>query len=405
MMKQCWRVFAAAAMLLAFVAAASAQTQVDPGAVSEGLKAIFKYGSGTQPTRDRLNSNTVTIMTGTIAGTYVQFGADLSSVLDDGDNLRVLSIIGRGSVQGVADILYLKGVDLGIVRSDTLDYLDKKGYAKNIGRQFTYITKLYNEEVHVLAPKTIRTLSDLEGKTVAVDLPNGGTFVTSAIIFERLGIHANFAYIEQRLAYEKLRKGEIDAMIWVQGKPSKFSTTIKDENFHLVPVEYAKSLQLDYLPAELTSDDYPNLIPKGQRIDTIAAPAVLAAFNWQPNTERYRRLNRFVDAFFGKIAVLQQPPFHPKWKEVALEAPLPGWSRFRPAQEWLDRNSSAKASPEVKAKFDQFMSGARSSSTPEDREVLFRQFLEWQKQQPVAPALRSPGRKGQGAALPRNDIR
>ncbi len=46
-------------------------------------------------------------------------------------------------------------------------------------------------------------------------------------------------------------------MIWVQGKPSKFSTTIKDDNFHLIPVDYAKSLQPDYLPAQLTSDDYP----------------------------------------------------------------------------------------------------------------------------------------------------
>lgn len=394
MVKQSWRVFAAAQMLLAFVTAASAQTQVDPGDVSEGLKAIFKHGSGTQETKNRLNSNTVTIMTGTIGGTYVQFGADLASVLDDGDKLRVLSIIGRGSVQGVADILFLKGVDLGIVRSDTLGYLEKKGFAKNIGSQFTYITKLYNEEVHVLAPKTIRTLSDLEGKTVAVDLPNGGTFITSSIMFERLGIRPNFAYIEQRLAYEKLRKGEIDAMIWVQGKPSKFSTSIKDENFHLIPVEYVKSLQADYLPAVLTSDDYPNLIPKGQRIDTIAAPAVLASYNWQPNTERYRRLARFVDAFFDKMEALQQPPFHPKWKEVALESLLPGWSRFRHAQEWIDRNSSAKASPEVKRKFDQFLSEASSPSTPEDREALFRQFLDWQKVQPAAPAARpSPARK------------
>ena len=96
--------------------------------------------------------------------------------------------------------------------------------------------------------------------------------MTSAIVFERLGIHANFAYIEQRLAFEGLKKGEIDAMIWMQGKPSKFSTTIKDDNFHLIPVDYAKSLQPDYLPAQLTSDDYPNLIPKGERIDTIAVP-------------------------------------------------------------------------------------------------------------------------------------
>jgi TRAP-type uncharacterized transport system substrate-binding protein len=197
------RLVASIAMLLAFITVASAGgSETDPASVSEGLKAIFKYGSGKRDTVDRLNANTVTLMSGTIGGTYVQFGADLASVLDNGDNLRVLSIVGRGSVQSVADILFLKGVDLGIVRSDTLDYLEKKGYANNIKRQFTYITKLYNEEMHVVAPRTIRTLSDLEGKTVAVDLPNGGTFVTSAIVFERLGIKANFAYIEQRLAYE-----------------------------------------------------------------------------------------------------------------------------------------------------------------------------------------------------------
>src|SRR5438876_3403455 len=276
MAKQSWRLLAAALALLGFVTMAWAETEVDPGAVSDGLNAIFKYGPGTHETADRLNSNTVTIMTGTIAGTYVQFGADLASALDNGDQLRVLPIIGRGSVQGVADILFLKGVDLGIVRSDTLDYLEKRGYANNIKKQFTFITKLYNEEMHVLAPKSIRTLADLEGKTVAVDLPNGGTFVTSIIVFERLGIHANFAYIEQRLAYEKLKKGEIDAMISVQGKPSKFNSGVKDENLHFVPVDYAKSLQPDYLPAQLTSDDYPNLIEKGERIDTIAAPAVLA---------------------------------------------------------------------------------------------------------------------------------
>ena len=88
----------------------------------------------------------------------MQFGADLASVLDDGNNLRVLPIVGRGSVQSVADILFLQGVDLGIVRADTLDYLEKKGFANDIKKQFTYVTKLYNEEMQVLAPKIITQL-------------------------------------------------------------------------------------------------------------------------------------------------------------------------------------------------------------------------------------------------------
>src|SRR5476651_1595417 len=217
------------------------ETEYDPAKVSESLKAIFQFGSAA--TKQALNANTVTLISGTIGGTYVQFGADLASVLDDGNKLRVLPIVGRGSVQSVADILFLQGVDLGIVRADTLDYLERKGFAKDIKKQFTYVTKLYNEEVHVIASKSIHNLRELEGKTVSVDLPNGGTFVTALTVFERLGLKPNVVYIEQRIALEKMRAGEIDAVIVVGGKPYKAVSSFKDDRFHLVAVDYAKPLQ------------------------------------------------------------------------------------------------------------------------------------------------------------------
>jgi TRAP transporter TAXI family solute receptor len=323
------------------------------------------------------HANTVTLISGTIGGTYVQIGADLASVLDDGNKLRVLPIVGRGSVQSIADILFLQGVDLGIVRADTLDYLEKKGIAKDIKKQFSYITKLYNEEMHVVAPKTIRSLRDLEGKTVSVDLPNGGTFVTALIVFERLGIKPNFVYIEQRIALEKLRKGEIDAVIAVQGKPSKAITQIKDDRLHLVPVDYAKSLQGDYLPATLSAKDYPNLISDQEQVDTIAVPAVLAAYNWAPNTNRYRKVALFVDNIFTKFPTFQHPPFHPKWKEVSLAAPLPNWQRFPYAAQWLDRHGVEP----VAKRFDEFLQQRPPGSGPPsgiEKEALFKQFQAWE---------------------------
>jgi TRAP transporter TAXI family solute receptor len=331
-----------AIMLCCGVAARAEDTEYDPAKVSEGLKAIFQVGSA--ETKQSLNTNTVTLISGTIGGTYVQFGADLASVLDNGNDLRVLPIIGRGSVQSVADILFLQGVDLGIVRADTLDYLEKKGFAKGIKKQFVYVTKLYNEEMHVIASRSIRSLSDLDGKVVSVDLPNGGTFVTSLIVFERLGIKPNVVYIEQRIAMEKLRNGEIDAVIAVQGKPSKAISQLSDNRFHLVPVDYAKPLQNDYLPATLSAADYPNLIAPGETVDTIAVPAVLAAYNWGPGTDRARKLSLFVDAFFTKFPTFQNPPFHPKWKEVSLSAPLPGWQRAPAAQQWLKSHAIATSS-------------------------------------------------------------
>ncbi len=354
----------------------------DPAKVSDSLKAIFQFGSAA--TKRSLNENTVTLMSGTIGGTYVQFGADLASVLDDGNKLRVLPIVGRGSVQSVADILFLQGVDLGIVRVDTLDYLERKSFAKDIKRQFTYITKLYNEEMQIIAPKSIHNLKDLEGKTVSVDLPNGSTFVTALTVFERLGIKANVVYVEQRIAMDRMQAGRgIDAVVVVGGKPYKsVSAFNNDGRFHLVAVDYAKPLQGDYLPATLTSADYPNLIGKDEPpVDTIAVPAVLAAYNWAPKTERYRKLSLFVDAFFTKFPQFQKPPFHPKWKEVSLSAPLSGWTRFRAAQDWLDKNGVA---PVTRERFETFLKQnptAAKLDTVDDKEALFKQFQAWEASQ------------------------
>jgi len=368
-----------ALMMACAFAARAEDAEYDPAKVSESLKAIFQFGSTS--TKESLNANTVTLISGTIGGTYVQFGADLASVLDDGNKLRVLPIVGRGSVQSVADILFLQGVDLGIVRADTLDYLEKKGFAKDIKKKFTYVTKLYNEEMHVIAPKSIRSLKDLDGKTVSVDLPNGGTFVTALIIFERLGIKPKFVYVEQRIALEKMKTGEIDAVIAVQGKPSKAVSQFKDDRYHLVPVDYAKPLQDDYLPASLSAKDYPNLISDQEKIDTIAVPAVLAAFNWAPNTDRYRKLAQFVDAFFTKFPSFQNPPFHPKWKEVSLSAPLPDWQRFPAAKQWLDRHG---IEPVARNRFDEFLKQNPATgklSSDADKEALFKQFQAWEAEQ------------------------
>jgi TRAP transporter TAXI family solute receptor len=374
--------------------------EYDPAKVSDSLRAIFQFGSA--QTKQALNANTVTLITGTIGGTYVQIGADLASVLDDGNKLRVLPIVGRGSVQSVADILFLQGVDLGIVRSDTLDYLERKGITKDLKRQFTYVTKLYNEEMTVIAPTSVRNLKDLEGRRISVDLPNGGTFVTALTVFERLGLKADFAYIEQRIAMEKLKKGELDAVIVVGGKPYKSVSSFQnDGRFHLVTVDYDKPLQGDYLPASLTAKDYPNLIAEGETVDTIAVPAVLAAYNWNPGNDRYRKLTQFVDAFFTKFPTFQHPPFHPKWKEVSLAAPLPGWTRLPYAQQWLDSHGIGAT---ARGKFDDFMNqnqgspvaakGASTQASPSDRDALFKQFQAWQADQTAKENARAQVRSG-----------
>jgi branched-chain amino acid transport system substrate-binding protein len=271
----------------------------------------------------------------------------------------------------VADILLLRGVDAGIVRKDTLAYLERKGFADNIRSQFVYVTKMFNEEMHVLAPRAIQSMKDLDGKTIAVDLPDSSTFVTSINVFERLGIKPHLLYIEPRIALEMLRKGEIDAIVAVEGKPVQWLRQVNDENLHLVGVEYDKALREEYLPAKLSSEDYPNLVSASTPVGTIAAEAVLASFNWQAGSERYRRLALLVDALFSNMAQLQRPPFHPKWQEFALMAPVAGWTRFQAAQDWINRNAP------VAAAVPPSTLGANASSLGPDDQALYREFLEW----------------------------
>jgi branched-chain amino acid transport system substrate-binding protein len=356
---------------------------IDPGAVSESFKTIFKYGTATKrDLANQLNANTVSLMTGSFGSTYAQVGADLASVLDNGTALRILPVMGRGSVQAVSDILLLRGVDAGIVRKDTLSYLDRKDFAKDIRNQFVYVAKMFNEEMHVLAPKTITSMKDLDGKTVVVDLPDSSTFVTAINVFDRLGIRPHLIYQEPRLAVEQLRKGEVDAIVAIEGKPLQWLNQINDRSLHLVPVEYAKPLQEEYLPSKLASSDYPNLVPEGRSVETIAAEAVLASYNWAPNSDRYRRLSLLVDTMFDKVAQLQRPPFHPKWKEMAPRATVSGWTRFKSAQEWLDRNMPLPAGAAVSSASGAVPpppSAAPAFAAPaqQDRDPLYREFLEW----------------------------
>ncbi len=361
---------------------------IDPGAISDSFKTIFRYGAAKRELADQINANTVTLVTGSVGSTYAQMGADLASALDNGFDFRVLPVTGRGSVQAVADILLLRGVDAGIVRKDTLSYLEQKGFADNIRNQFVYVTKMFNEEMHVLAPRSIASMKDLDGKTVAVDLPDSSTFVTSINVFERLGIRPHLLYVEPRVALDQLRRGEIDAIVAVEGKPVQWLSQVNDPNLHLVPVDYDKPLRDEYLPSQLLPEDYPGLISGSQPVGTIAAEAVLAAYNWQPGTDRYRRLALLVDSLFSNLNKLQQPPYHPKWRELAPLAPVAGWTRSRAAQEWVDRNAPAPvASTNANAAL-----GAPAGTAPDDP-TLYREFLEWKAsrlKQQGDPAMRTP---------------
>ena len=166
----------------------------------------------------RANAGTVGVISGGVQGTYIRIAADLASTLDDGDQLRVLPIIGRGSVQNISDVLFLRGVDIGIVQADVLAYMRKGHMFPGIDQAIQYITKLYDEEVHILARADIQRIEDLAHKPVNVDLPGSGTAMTASVLFNTLGIPAELTNDGQAAALERLKRGDIAALVYVTGK-------------------------------------------------------------------------------------------------------------------------------------------------------------------------------------------
>ena len=59
-----------------------------------------------------------------------------------------------------------------------------------------------------------------------------------------------------------------DALVAVEGKPAQFLSQVRDNNLHLVSVEYDKALRGEYLPAQLSAEDYPNLISGSAPVGT-----------------------------------------------------------------------------------------------------------------------------------------
>jgi uncharacterized protein len=362
------------------------------------LPFVFAERAGARPIPDkpnlgslgeRLNANTIAIVSGNPNATYLTIAYDMSDVLDDGDNFRILPVIGKGGGQNIRDVRFLKGVDLGITQSIILNEFRQDNEIGNIDDKIDYIAKLFNEEMHVVvrADSGIDSLEQLNGKKVNFSDVGSGSQLSTRDIFRRLGIQAQEVNMGQGDALEKMKSGEVAATILIAGKPTGAMGKLKaSDGFRFLPVPFSKPLQTDYLPAVLGHGDYPGMVESGHDVNTVAVSAVLIAYNWPRDSDRYRRIAKFIDVFFPKLAEFQKPPHHPKWRETNLAAVLPGWTRFPAADEWLAANRPKQPleSGATRDQFNQFLAAKGVVGEPGsegERDQLFQEFLKWQTRQ------------------------
>ena len=341
-----------------------------------------------QPAADTENTSVVSIVSGDFDGTFSWMAHDLAVTLNDGDTLRILPALGIAIAESVPDVLYVKAHDIAFVHSDLLTYIERHKLDEIAESRLRYIAKLHLEEVVIVAGKAIQNISDLAGKKVNFGRTSSSNFTTSALIFELLGIDVEKVQISQAQAIEKIGTGEIAATVLIDDKPNKTIAGVSPEDgLHLLPIEYTDGLQSVYLPAALTNEDYPNLIPSDQSVKSIGVAVVMALVEGAPDSSRHTRVARFVEAFFSKFAQFREPSRHPAWREVDLTTALPGWSRFKPADEWLSQNgnpvSVESAMSKLRVAFQKFLerrtAGSGRTLTEAQEQVLFKEFLGWEE--------------------------
>jgi TRAP-type uncharacterized transport system substrate-binding protein len=327
----------------------------------------------------RLNNWTIGLAGGLLEGTFAWYAADLAKALDDSDNLRVMPINTFGAVGNVLDLVYVKGIDFAITYADVLDHYKNVDRVPGIEQRVNYVIPMFQGEFHLFVRPEIKSIQDLAGKKVGFNTVGSAANYTGNIVFERLGVKVEKVFMNNSLALEAMRKGELAGLVHAVGKPNSLFKPLKaEEGFRFLPVEYTDVFKDYYTPAELTHADYPNLIPQGQSVPTISVQALLAVYNWPRNTDRYRRCVRFVEYLFERFDKLRQPPYQPGWRQINLAGTIPGWTRFQPAQEMLDKIA---ARPKIDPSLARSQAARAAPNDPAEQERLFQQFLEWSKRQ------------------------
>jgi TRAP-type uncharacterized transport system substrate-binding protein len=350
---------------------ATARAQTVPKSLAEG---------GTDAAmRVRKNNWTVGVAGGQFSGTYMIFANELAEILDDGDNLRVMPIVTYGAASNLDDLLYLRSVDVAVTQADVFEYFRTQRKISNLEYRVNYIIRLPVSEMHVLARNDITSIEDLRGKKVNFGPAGSASSLTGTIVFQRLGVQVEQVLYDNATALQKLKTGELAALVRVIGKPIDFFAKIPaNSGLHFLPIPFSKTFADYYTVGELTNKEYSTLIPEAQSVNTIATPAVLAVFNWSKGNDRYRRTERFVERLFTNWDKFREPTRHPKWRDVNLAATVPGWTRWAVAEEMLRRirPKDAVASSDFSA-FLKDKGSADANLTQEQQEALFREFLKW----------------------------
>jgi hypothetical protein len=266
---------------------------------------------------------------------FSQLVHDLEAELESSSGLRIVPILGKNHLQSLFDLLYLKGVDMAMVRTDAIEYLRTESDFPNIQNVVQNVVKVSEEKIVVISRKEFESINDLNGQAVAIGATGSAEYITGKMMFKALEVSPDMLQMDIQTAIDRLQSNEIAAMVYLLESPDTVQTGSDLEDSKAI-----KSLQLGdtlrilnlpdneelnrlYTPATLGQADLLAAIAGDQSVTTYSVDSIIAAYNWIPTHPRWERSKRFVDALVDSMDGLQNDAYQPAWKRTTLGLPTP----------------------------------------------------------------------------------
>ncbi|MDX2113971.1 MAG: TAXI family TRAP transporter solute-binding subunit [Alphaproteobacteria bacterium] len=271
----------------------------------------------------------LTMVTGPKTGTYYAIGQDIAKALD-AEGMEISIRESEGSIDNIKRMNDMQGAMLGMVQSDVLGFLSRSQTPESLrmASRLRMVLPLHEEEVHVLARRSIENWQGLQGKRVAIGEEASGNMLTAINLFALSELEpAEMKKMPPAEGVVAVLKGELDAVIFVGGKPVRLFKNLENltdsqnqkftgllSQVHFLPLDNARLLE-EYRPATITAQDYSFV---SSPVPTVAVQAVLVSFDVSASKERCKQLGAFTAALRDKLSELKNKG-HSKWNDVDVD--------------------------------------------------------------------------------------
>lgn len=291
------------------------------------------------------------------------------------------AIVGPTSPTGIAKVMRSGMSDFAVVTLDTLAIGVK--YDPDWPKHIAVVAKLAPESIEIVAPKTVKSISDLQGKTVSFGDPDSTTGISARLLFSRLGVSVIPSYEPLTDALSSLSSDKVGAVVVLGGKDARALSDFGDDGrFHLVPISWSKDLEQSYAPTRVTAAERPNLVPANDAVETVAEPLALVALDVTTGSQRADALGKVAHTFLDGYDAFLAGDKDPHWRDVNLAADTTmaniAWTRIASAQGWLDeRKTTADATLDAFRETANKAADASGGPTADDLDRLYDNLTRW----------------------------